>query len=39
MQIQLGKEPELEKIEPKQSSTPLTKEKIKEIYEKEKTDY
>ena len=29
MQIQLGKEPELEKIEPKQYSTPLTKEKIK----------
>ena len=39
MQIQLGGEPEFEKIEPKQSSTPLTKEKIKEIYEKEKTDY
>ena len=39
IQIQLGEEPELEKIEPKQSSTPLTKEKIKEIYGKEKTDY
>ena len=39
MQIQLGEEPELEKIEPKQFSTPLTKEKIKEIHEKEKTGY
>ena len=39
MQIQLGEKTELEKREPKQSSTPLTKEKIKEIYEKEKTDY
>ena len=39
MQIQLGEEPELEKLEPKQSSTPLTKEKFKEIYEKEKTNY
>ena len=39
MQIQLGEEPELERIELKQSSTPLTKEKIKEIYEKEKVDY
>ena len=40
MQIQLGEEPETsQEPKPTHYSTPLTKENIKEIYEKEKTDY
>ena len=40
MQIQLGEEPETsQEPKPIHYSTPLRKENIKEIYEKEKTDY
>ena len=38
MQIQLGEEPEISQ-EPIQASTPLTEKDIREIHDKEKTDY